>query len=378
MQAMTHDRLERTRQRLVQLCHRCLDLAAYRRAAADMLRGLVDFDGCCWLTLDPATLLPTSHIALNSMKPEDVPRLAHNEYVEDDVNKFAELTHMHPPVGILKQATGGRPDLSARYRNLLQPNGFGAELRCALIDATGCWGGVALYRRADVGDFALTEAEALGELSAILAEGLRRSLLIGDSGKAVAEDAPGLIVLDREGRVEAMTPQARGLLRELVVNSPPEVELPNIVHALAYRAQVAAQGADGGEEGIARIRVPTRSGRWLVLHGSLLGALEDRRTAVIIEPARAPELAPVIAKAYGLTEREVGVAQLVMQGYSTQEISRTLYVSPYTVRDHLKSIFEKVGVHSRRELMAQVFFQQYVPRMQRSARVSSTGWFVED
>lgn len=47
----------------------------------------------------------------------------------------------------------------------------------------------------DVGDFAVAEAKALGELSAILTEGLRRSLLIGDSGKAVAEDAPGLIVL---------------------------------------------------------------------------------------------------------------------------------------------------------------------------------------
>lgn len=35
----------------------------------------------------------------------------------------------------------------------------------------------------DVGDFAVAEAKALGELSAILTEGLGRSLLIGDQAR---------------------------------------------------------------------------------------------------------------------------------------------------------------------------------------------------
>ena len=54
--------------------------------------------------------------------------------------------------------------------------------------------------------------------------------------------------------------------------------------------------------------------------------------------------------AYGLTGREQEVIRGVFAGYSTKEISARLHISTYTVQDHLKSIFGKVGVPSRGEL----------------------------
>jgi DNA-binding CsgD family transcriptional regulator len=108
--------------------------------------------------------------------------------------------------------------------------------------------------------------------------------------------------------------------------------------------------------------------------------LDDRargRVAVIINAARDPEVASLIAQAYGLSARERELTRLVLHGRSTHEIAEGLHVSPYTVQDHLKSIFEKVGVRSRRELVAQLFLQQCAPKLAIGASPGADGWFTD-
>jgi DNA-binding CsgD family transcriptional regulator len=97
---------------------------------------------------------------------------------------------------------------------------------------------------------------------------------------------------------------------------------------------------------------------------------------VTLEEPRSPELAPLIADAYGLSVRERAVTQLVAQGLPTTEIAAVLYLSPYTVQDHLKSIFDKVGVGTRGELVARLFFDHYEPRLTSGQPVGSDGWFA--
>ncbi len=51
-----------------------------------------------------------------------------------------------------------------------------------------------------------------------------------------------------------------------------------------------------------------------------------------------------------LTKRELEVVDLISAGYSNSDIAKALFISVYTVNDHTKNIYRKMGVHSRLEL----------------------------
>ncbi|WP_425424453.1 helix-turn-helix domain-containing protein [Streptomyces lushanensis] len=67
---------------------------------------------------------------------------------------------------------------------------------------------------------------------------------------------------------------------------------------------------------------------------------------------------PVVFATYGLTVREREVAVQVLRGGDTREIARVLSLTPLTVQDHLKSVFAKAGVRSRRDFVARLVASQ--------------------
>jgi len=189
-----------------------------------------------------------------------------------------------------------------------------------------------------------------------------------------SQDGPGVAVFDAEGNVESLSPAAERWIDQLVEVPPPSAPSDSrTVQIVATRARALAVGQHPLELG-ARCRAQTRSGSWLLLYGTRLSGGGDGRTAVIIQPAAASDVAPVVALAYGLSDRECQVARLCIQGHSTKQMAQTLGLSPYTVQDHLKSIFAKTGVRTRGELVGQVFLEHYVPRWEELAE-SPPGWF---
>ncbi|MBV8942221.1 MAG: hypothetical protein JO240_10840, partial [Solirubrobacterales bacterium] len=119
--------------------------------AAARLKRTVRFDGACWHALDPGSDLITQH-RLQDL-PDRFPVLAHNEYAVQDVNKFDQLARGPRRAATMAQATGGHPQRSARFRDLLTPAGLGPELRSAFV-ADGCtWGSLIVVRRAGQPEF---------------------------------------------------------------------------------------------------------------------------------------------------------------------------------------------------------------------------------
>ena len=368
---------ERARREIVRLCHAGLDARTLRVEALRRLRTVVPIDSAWFATADPATLLFTSSVVEEIPEHATAAFLA-NEFFQDDVNKWVGLARANRPVGSLYGATRGAPAASARYREILAPLGFGDELRAVLLAGASCWGMVCLHRAAGSPGFTPAEAALLGQLAPHLAAGLRTALLLDDAAGAPEADGPGLVVLADDLSVVATTPAAERWLAELA-DWPRRAEPPQAVTAVAGRLWALERAGAARPDLLPRVRVRTPSGQWLVLHASrLAGPGAAGQTAVIMELARPAEVAPLVLQAYGLTSREAQVAQLVLRGLPTEEIAAALCISLLTVQQHLKSVFDKAGVRSRRELTAQLFAQQYLPSIVAGARVAADGWFATD
>jgi DNA-binding CsgD family transcriptional regulator len=321
----------------------------------------------CFFTIDPASLLATSHFHEGLA---EVPALwLVLEYSEDDFNQLSEVARSARGVATLQEATGGNVGRSARYRASMQPLGADQEVITALRTRGGeVWGALGLYRRPGQPPFDAEDLDFLHELSFALAEGVRRALLMTAAVEPEGPEAPGLVVLNERWQVESMTPGVERWLADLPGGDEIDLgRLPPAVLAVAGRARRSATDmAIAGEVAISR--VASRSGRWVVLHGAPLLTQASRRVAVIVEPAHPARIAPLLMAAYGLTEREQQISRLVLEGGSTTEIAERLAVSPLTVQQHLKSVFEKTGVHSRRQLVGKVFFSHYEPRLRDNER----------
>jgi len=181
---------------------------------------------------------------------------------------------------------------------------------------------------------------------AFLARGARTALLVGEATDPETPDAPGLLVLNEAFEVQSATAEVARWLEELPDGDSARGRLPVSVLAVA--------GADA--------RVLSRTGTWVLLHGAVLDGGEDRRAAVIIEPAHPARIYPLLMSAYQLTERERDVTRQIRRGSSTTQIATELHISPHTVQRHLKSVFDKASVRSRRDLVGKIVFNHYEPR----------------
>ncbi len=324
------------------------------------LRRIVPFDGVFAAATDPITSLAISPSVVQNVSPTSCMAYWESEFLIDDYLRLTDLVRAPRSVATLHDVTGGRPTRSPRHQAVNVPNGFGDELRAALSLGGLCWGVLVLYRTAEAGRFTPAEQDAVMDLSPLLAGGFRRLALRRAPGGVAGVDAPGVLLFDAAGHYLAGNESVPFWLSDLATSPPGHLPgggppVPTEVLTVVSRARAIAQRS---APGTARVRVLGRSGRWLVVHATAMVGGDDPsvgQIAVVIEPASASEVVPIVARAFELTDREMEVTTCVARGLDTGEIAAHLFLSPHTVRDHLKSVFEKVGVSSRGELVARLF-----------------------
>lgn len=350
--------LIRARQEVLALCHAGHDSATLRRELLRKLKPVLNYAACSIMTMDPATSLVTGAVT-DGLAPSGARHVFANEYLEADFNKLTDLARGPEHTGILLLATGGEPNRSRRYRDLLTQRGFGSELRAAFVVDGSCWGGALVYRFQDQAPFTPLEAGFLEAVGPHIALGLRNAVLLSRAQQPVGPEAPGLLLLDDSARMISMSEQAEHYLSALGEEWRSQ-ELPPPIYALDAYVRALAKGAAPPDAGPARLRIATGQGDWLAFHATIMNG-DLGSVAIMVERARPAEVAPLVFDAYGLTPREREVAQRVLSGLSTKEIAQALVISEHTVQDHIKAIFVKTGVSSRRELSGRIFFDAYDP-----------------
>ncbi len=357
---MGEDKKQRAVEKMARLSVEPQSLVTFWDQASDVIQTAVPYYSFpCWYTLDPASLLITSHY--NPYMPTFPAESLALEYYGDDVNKIVDVARSESGVSTVHDAMGGDPSGSPRWQANMEMGGD-QEMVAALRTRTGeSWGALGLYREPGQSMFDETEKRFVQQVAPYLAEGARRSLLFGEAAEPETTHAPGLLVLSTDWKIESSTPGMDQWLEDLPDGDLGADRMPSAVLTVAGQALRSVNSTGAGE--VAMARVLTRSGTWVVLHGAPLSTGPDLRVAVIVEPAHPARITDLLMSAYGLTDREQAVTRMVLQGSSTTQIATDLVLSPHTVQQHLKSIFDKTGVRSRRDLVGKVFFSHYEPRL---------------
>jgi DNA-binding CsgD family transcriptional regulator len=227
----------------------------------------------------------------------------------------------------------------------LAPLGLGDELRVALISGGHCWGVLCLHRADAIAGFDDDDVTLLRRLAPKLAEGLRRGVALAGAAPAPSGHlGPGIVVIDSSLSVASINRDAERWIAQLDLGAPRAgCELPDELSGAAARVLHTHEAVT--------VRLRRTGGGWITVHASPMHGAASQ-VALVLEAAADTELSSLLLAALGLTPAQSRVASLVLRGRSTREITNALEISANTVQEHLRAIFDKLGIGSRRELVA--------------------------
>ena len=307
------------------------------------------FDAYAWLLTDPETSVGASPLA-DAPCLSELPTLIRLKYLTE-VNRW---TRLETPVGLLGEATGGELPRSLLWRELLHRYDVVDVASVVFRDAFGCWGFLDLWRGHARGPFTAADAAYLRGIATPLTTALRCAQARTFDVAAEHEQWRGSVMLLLSGELAVLgqTPETEEYLRVLVPPNQDRSPIPAGAYNVAAQLLAVEAGVDANPSSA---RVHLSGGRWLTLRATRIdgtGMSPNGDIAVTIEDTAPVERAGLFARAHGLSIRERELLGHLVRGADTRELARLMFLSQHTVQDHLKAIFAKTSVHSRRTLLS--------------------------
>jgi DNA-binding CsgD family transcriptional regulator len=342
-------------EKIERVCRANIDGETLRYEVIRFLRHAIPFDAWCWALVDPDTLIPFEGFAEGPFQARDQIHIFQLDYQGKEAASIFLLSQGREYLSSLSRRTGGDFSQSRLWEEVYRPNGLGDEMRMALTIDDTCWGTLLLYRARSARWFSNEEAALMRRLARPLATRLRQTLVSPSRISLRPSTGPGVVILDPDLLPVTMTPLAQHWLAQVCPGWLQDQRLlPTTVSALVARLEAREQ-TPLPDRWAPRVRVRSLTGDWFVLQVERLTTAPAPGTiALTIQPALPSQMLPLFLQIFALTRRERELTSFVLQGLSTTEIAAELHISSYTVQEHLKAIFTKVGVGSRRELVARL------------------------
>jgi DNA-binding CsgD family transcriptional regulator len=331
------------------VCEAPSDSATLRRQVARQLSRLIPSEAFFFNTLDPDTGLLT-HVLGEGAPLALKQRFMTVLYPGGEAERVIDLARVE---GITSRS-------SPEFASAMQAVGFRHEMRAAFTVGEEPWGLFCALRERGP-EFGEREVDAVRRVMPWVARGLRTAVLVAAAAQLDASAADGsgtaeagVVVVDQRNRVLHRTAAATAHLSDVDGTVVDGGELPLTVTGLLARQR-------RGRGDAVELRIAGHSGRWYSMRATLTEPDAEGRThsVIVTAPLSGRDIAPLLARIWGLTAREREVTALAARGYATKEIAARMQISPYTVQDHFDRASEKVGVRGRRELLAKLFLQGF-------------------
>jgi DNA-binding CsgD family transcriptional regulator len=335
------------RERAERMCAARPDARALRLGLLDAIGRVMPFDAHAWLLTDPETSVGSAPLAAVPALAE-LPRLIRLRYLTP-VNRWTTLAD--PPVARLADETHGDLSRSLVWRELLGHHDVTDVASVVFRDAYGCWAFLELWRTGG-GTFSDADAAALRAVVPPVTTALRAAQLQTFAVLPGAEHlppGPTVLLLSPDLEVVRATPGTGDRLRLLVPRDDGGPPVPAGAYNVAAQLLAREAGVDGSPP---TARAHLAGGRWVTLRAARMAEGPDSDIAVTIEQSTPAERLDVFGRSAGLSPREQALLGQVAAGKDTRDIATNMYLSAYTVQDHLKSVFRKTGTRSRRALLA--------------------------